>query len=176
MSWSWLSWFSDERVKWGHIGAVFLWVFKKYCSVMPRNGSSILPGYIMNTNLDTLLVCWFFSLLFTWWLCSSPLELCLLVSEGELTCIASYTQYPLPPLFLSILAWCRALQTDLDLKLISVTPELCALSKSPNHCLICRMMLRILFVSLDYRKNLNELILVKPWEKCVEHSRCSKKY
>ncbi|XP_061265421.1 transmembrane protein 164 isoform X5 [Bos javanicus] len=29
-------------------------------------------------------------------------------------------------------AWCRALQTDLDLKLISVTPELCALNLSPG--------------------------------------------
>lgn len=99
------------------------------------------------------------------------------LTEEEMTCIASYTHSThFPPLFLSLLAWCRALQTDLDLKLISVTPELCALSKSPDHCLICRMVLRILSVSLDYRKNLNELILVKPWEKCMEHSRCSKKY
>lgn len=144
---------------------------------MPRNGSSILPGYIMNTNLETLLVCWFFSLLFTWWSCASPLELCLLVSQKEKWHALLHTHSThFPPLFLSLLAWCRALQTDLDLKLISVTPELCALSKSPNHCLICRMVLRILSVSLDYRKNLNELILVKLWEKCMEHSRCSKKY
>ncbi|XP_043753683.1 transmembrane protein 164 isoform X5 [Cervus elaphus] len=49
-----------------------------------------------------------------WWL--SFLEL---VTEGSGLYCHTWGKY---------FSWCRALQTDLDLKLISVTPELCALT------------------------------------------------